>query len=60
MTERQPKRAVYCLRITSVRPGDDIKQLRSLLKWMLRVRGWRCVAAEQERAATDPIKSQPS
>jgi hypothetical protein len=45
------------LRITSIRPGDDIRQLRSLLKWMLRARGFRALAVEQERAAPDPINS---
>jgi hypothetical protein len=47
VTEPQPARPVYRLRIMSIR-GDEIRHLRALLKVLLRQHGWRCISVEQE------------
>jgi hypothetical protein len=44
MSEPRP---VYVLRLTSLR-GDDIRELRRLLKWLLRAHRWKCLSVEVE------------
>jgi hypothetical protein len=58
MSEPQFPRPVFLLRIQSIR-GDGIRELRALLKRLLRPNQWRCVSVEQERApagSTKPTK----
>jgi hypothetical protein len=49
MTRRsETDRPVYLIRIQRVRPGDDERDLRWLLKALLRRPGFRCVTIEKE------------
>jgi hypothetical protein len=49
MTEPPAQRVVFVVRLAA-RPGvDAIKQLRLLLKRLLRTCGLRCVSIEEER-----------
>ena len=51
-----PPRPTYILKIQLLR-GDDIQQLRHLLKRLLRQGQWRCVSVE--RAPSEPGSERP-
>jgi len=46
----QAPRAVYVLRVTFIRAGNDVSRLRAILKAMLRSHGLRALSVEPERA----------
>jgi hypothetical protein len=48
MTEPQPPRPVYLLRLVSPR-GNDARRLRWLLKKLLRQLNLKCISIEEER-----------
>jgi hypothetical protein len=49
MTRVKPTRPIYLLRIQRIQPGNDERDLRWLLKKLLRQFGFRCVAIEKEQ-----------
>jgi hypothetical protein len=55
VTEPQPPRPIYILKIRSLR-SDSIRDLRALLKRLLRPNQWRCLSVELERRPVPPTK----